>query len=450
MFAIIIIERSDNMKYYCIGIKGSGMATLANILHDLGHEVSGYDDAKGYKFTQEGLDKRGIKIYYDGNHDIDKDTIVTYSVAFSKDHPEMKRVKELGLRIDSYHEVMGDLTKQFETTSVCGTHGKTTTSLLISHILFNTKGCNYFVGDGQGYADKDNKYFVVESDEFNRHFLAYHPTNTLLTNIELDHTEIYKDIDDLIQTFETFVNKTTRLLVMCGDDKNIRKLKIRDGIETLYYGFNNNNDIIAKNIELTSSGSEFDVYIKDKLYSHFSLPLFGEHMILNALGTIGILQSYNISADDINKYFKNFEGAKRRFKVDEYKNYVIIDDYAHHPTEISVTIDSARQKYPDKDIIAIFLPNTYSRTEALMDDFVKALEKADKAYVMDIHCDREDPKDYPGVTSDTLIKKIPNAEKVSVETVDKLFNHKNSVLCFMSCTNIYEIINAFKEKMNKD
>ena len=448
MFAIIIIERSDDMKYYCIGIKGSGMATLANILHDLGHDVSGYDDAKGYKFTQEGLDKRGIKIYYDGNHDIDKDTIVTYSVAFSKDHPEMKRVKELGLRIDSYHEVMGSLTKEFETTSVCGTHGKTTTSLLISHILFNTKGCNYFVGDGQGYADKNNKYFVVESDEFNRHFLAYYPTNTLLTNIELDHTEIYKDIEDLIQTFETFVNKTTRLLVMCGDDKNIRKLRIKENLETLYYGFNDNNDIVAKNIEKDSNGSSFDVYIRGDLFGHFNLPLFGDHMILNALGTIGILQSYDISAEEIKKYFLTFEGAKRRFKIDEYKDYIVIDDYAHHPTEISVTIDSAKQKYPDKDVIAIFLPNTYSRTEALMDDFVEALKKADKAYVMDIHCDREDPKDYPGVTSDTLIERIPNAEKVSVETVDKLLKHKNSVLCFMSCTNIYEIINAFKEKIS--
>lgn len=438
------------MKYYCIGIKGSGMATLANILYDLGNEVSGYDDAKGYKFTQEGLDKRGIKIYYDGNHDIDKDTIVTYSVAFSDNHPEIKRVKELGLTIKSYHNVMGDLTKQFETTSVCGTHGKTTTSLLISHILNNIKGCNYFVGDGQGYANKDNKYFVVESDEFNRHFLAYRPTNTLLTNIELDHTEIYKDLDDLINTFNNFVNKTTRLLVACGDDKNIRKLKIKDDIDTLYYGLNDNNDIIAKNIEKTPNGSAFDVYIHDELFGHFDLPLFGNHMILNALGAIGILKSYNIGAEDIKKHFLTFPGAKRRFKIEEYNDYIIVDDYAHHPTEISVTIDSARQKYPNKEIVGVFLPNTYSRTEALKDDFIEALKKADKAYVMDIHCDREDPKDYPGVSSAMLIEKIPNAERVSVDTVDKLLNHKNSVICFMSCTNIYEILNAFRDKIKNN
>ena len=160
------------MKYYCIGIKGAGMSTLAQILYDLGNEVSGYDDHKEFKYTEEGLKERNIKIYYDNNHIIDKDTIVTYSVAFKPDHPEMKRVKELGLTIKSYHDVMGGLTKEFTTVSICGTHGKTTTSNIISHVLQNTIGCNYFVGSGDGYAKKDNKYFVVESDEFNRHFLS--------------------------------------------------------------------------------------------------------------------------------------------------------------------------------------------------------------------------------------------------------------------------------------
>ena len=171
------------MKYYCIGIKGTGMSTLAQILSDLGNEVSGYDDARGHKFTQDGLEKRGIPIYYDHDHEIDKDTIVTYSVAFNFDHPEMKRVKDLGLKIVKYNEVMGHVIDLFKTIGVSGTHGKTSTSSMIRHILEDSIGCNYFIGAGDGYASKDNEYFVVESDEFNRHFTAYRCYNSIITNI---------------------------------------------------------------------------------------------------------------------------------------------------------------------------------------------------------------------------------------------------------------------------
>ena len=395
------------MKYYCIGIKGAGMSTLANILSDLGNDVSGYDDTVKYKFTEEGLDKRGIKIYHEP-HPIDSDTIVTYSKAFSIDHPEIKRVRELGLTMRDYNQVVGDVTAMFETIGISGTHGKTTTSLLISDILKNTVGCNYFVGDGTGYADKKNKLFVIESDEFNKHFLAYHPTIAVITNIELDHTECYPGgLEEIKDTFKKFGNKAEQV-VACGDDSNIRDIKFDKDV--IYYGFNDNNNVVAKNVKLTDKGSEFDVYINNEL-------------------------------------FDSFKGAKRRFKEEDINGYIIIDDYAHHPTEIEVTIAAAKQKYPDKEIVAVFLPNTYSRTEALMDDFVKALTKADKAYIMDIYCDRERQSDYPSVNSDALIKRIKNSEKISIDTVDKLLKHKGSVICFMSCTNIYLILDEFKKRI---
>ena len=380
------------MKYYCIGIKGSGMSTLANILYDLGNEVTGYDDAKGYKYTMEGLNARGIEIFYE-DHEMDKDTIVTYSKAFSPDHKEIKRVRELGLTIKDYNEVVGDITRMFTTIGVCGTHGKTTTSLLISNIFNNVFGCNYFVGDGTGHATKDNKYFVIESDEFNKHFLAYQPTVAIITNVELDHVECYPGgIEEIRDTFQIFGNKAD-LIIACGDDENIRKIKFDK--ETLYYGFNDNNDIIAKNVVLDEDGSKFDCYINNELYGTFEVPLFGKHMILNALSAIAVSKHYGISLEDTKKYINEFKGAKRRFKIKEFGDVITIDDYAHHPTEIEVTLASARQKYPNKEVVGVFLPNTYSRTEALMDDFVRVLSNADKGYVMDILCDRDRKEDYP-------------------------------------------------------
>lgn len=429
------------MKYYCIGIKGSGMATLAEILFDLGHEVSGYDDYKEHKFTQEGLDKRGIKIYYDSTHDIPKDTIVTYSKAFSADHPEIKRVKSLGLKIIAYNELLGKLSSEFKTIGVSGTHGKTTTSTMISHVLGETKGCNYFIGDGSGFADRKNELFTLESCEFNRHFLAYHPYYAIVTNIELEHTECYKDIDEIIKTFEEFANKA-HYVIACGDDKNVRKMNLKNDVT--YYGFDDCNDVVCKNVTLDESGSKFDVYIKGELYGHFDIPLFGNHMILNALACITVCNMEGVDTEKIHTLLHTFKNAKRRFKEKKFGSVVTIDDYAHHPTEIKVTIQSARQKYPNKEIVAVFLPNTYSRTEALMSDFISALKTADKAYVMDIHCDRERKEDYPGVSSDEIIKNVPNAEKISLDTVDKLLKHKNAAICFMSCTNIYELLDKYE------
>ena len=430
------------MKYYCIGIKGAGMSTLANILHDLGNYVSGYDDVKDYKYTMEGLNERGIEIFYDA-HNIDPDTIVTYSKAFSPDHKEIKRVRELGLTIRDYNEVVGDITRMFTTIGVSGTHGKTTTSLLISNIFKNTLGCNYFVGDGTGFGNKENKFFVIESDEFNKHFLAYSPTIAIITNIELDHVECYPGgLEEIKDTFKKFGDKAN-VVIACGDDENVRQINFSS--DTIYYGFNDNNDIVAKNVILDENGSKFDCYIDNELYGHFEVPLFGKHMILNALSAIGVAKYYGIDIESIKKYISEFKGAKRRFKLKEFGDIITVDDYAHHPTEIEVTLSSARQKYPNKEIVGVFLPNTYSRTEALMDDFISSLSKADKAYVMDIHCDREKQEDYPGISSDSIIEKVPNCEKISIDTCSKLLKHNNAVICFMSCTNIYKLEDEFEK-----
>ncbi len=441
----IYYEEVIFLKYYCIGIKGTGMSTLAQILFDLGNEVSGYDDARGHKFTQDGLEKRGIQIFYDHDHKVDKDTIVTYSVACGSDHPELKRLSELGFVVKKYNEIMADVISQFETIGVSGTHGKTSTSSMIKHILENTVGCNYFIGAGDGKAVKDNKYYVVESDEFNRHFSVYHPAYSIITNIEAEHLECYKDVDDIRDTFEIFANQTKRLVVANGDNDEVRKINYLTPVK--FYGFNDDNDIVIKNMKLINDGSHFDLIIDGEKYGHFDIPLYGKHMVANAAAAIYICRELGISKEKIEELLSTFKNAKRRFAEEKIGNVVIIDDYAHHPTEIKVTLEAVKQKYPDKRLVVVFAPNTYSRTKDFTEEFVDALSIADKAYLTEIDCNRERQEDYPGVSSQMIIDKLPNGEIISDETIEKLKNEKNSVVCFMSCAYVDHLINAFKKIM---
>ena len=436
------------MKYYCIGIKGTGMSTLAQILSDLGNDVSGYDDAKGHKFTQDGLEARNIPIYYDGNHEISPDTIVTYSVAFKEDHPEMKRVKSLGLTIKKYNEIMGDVIDEFTTVGVSGTHGKTTTSSIIRHLLENTVGCNYFIGAGDGHATKENKYYVVESDEFNRHFTAYHPTYSIITNIEAEHLECYKDIDDIRSTFEIFANQTKKLIVANGDNEEVRKINYKTKV--LFYGFNENNNIVIKNVYLAETGSSFDLYINNELYGHFSIPLYGKHMVMDASAAITMVKEIGLEKDTIEKILKTFKNAKRRFAEQRVGESIIIDDYAHHPTEIKVTLEAVKQKYPNKRLVVVFVPNTYSRTRDFKDEFIEAFKIADKTYLTEIDCNREKPEDYPGISSSIIISGLESGEIISESTIDKLLKEKDSVVCFMGCAYVDGLINAYKEELQKN
>ena len=430
------------MKYYCIGIKGTGMSTLAQILNDLGNEVSGYDDAQGFKFTQVGLEERKIPIYYDHEHSIDSDTIVTYSVAFDVNHPELKRVKELGLKIVKYNELMGSVINLFESIGVSGTHGKTTTSSLIKHILEENGGCNYFIGAGDGYASPENKYFVVESDEFNRHFTAYHPKYSIITNIEEEHMECYKDIDDIRNTFEVFANQTSNLVVANGDNPEVRKIKYKTDV--LFYGFNFNNDVVIKNVKLLEEGSRFDLYIKEELYGCFEVSLYGKHMVSDVCAAILMCKSLGVEKEKIYNALKTFHNAKRRFAIEKLRNTIIIDDYAHHPTEIKATLEAARQKYPNKRLVVVFKPNTYSRTRDFTDQFVDALEVADRVFLTEIDSNREKAEDYPGVSSQLIIDKIPNADIISEDTIEKLGSELDSVICFMSCAYVDKLIEALK------
>lgn len=427
------------MKYYLIGIKGSGMSALASILHDLGNDVVGYDDSREEKFTMKGLKERNIKIYHDNSFLPTSDFLVCYSNAINENHKEIQRLKGLNLKMIKYQDLIGSLTKKYETISVSGTHGKTTTTLMIASILDEFMGVNYFVGDGRGHGSVDNKVLVLESCEYNKHFLSYYPKNLIITNIDLEHTECYKDIDDIISCFNILANRASNV-ILCGDDSNV--LKIKTNNNRYYYGFNPNNDLIATNLELTSTYSKFDVYYKGEYFDTYTLKVFGHHMILDSLSCIMTCILYNVDKNLIKEKLNNFNGATRRFNETIINGKIIIDDYAHHPTEIKTVLDAAKQKYHDKKIIAVFMPNTYSRTKDFLNQFIEVLNEFDYSFVTDIKCDRENPDDYKGITSDSIIEKLNRGEKLT--NPKQLLKYQDDVICFMSCANITPIINEYK------
>lgn len=428
--------------YYLIGIKGTGMSALAGILKDLGYEVKGSDNDNHY-FTEEGLKEKNIEVLSYDPKNIQEGMYIIKGGAIKDDNPEVQRALELGLKIHPYEEMVAKLTTMFQTITIAGCHGKTTTTSMLSHVLDELRGANYLIGDGTGHASKENKYFVLEACEYKRHFLAYHPYYAIITNIDLDHVDYYQGIDDVISAYTEYANNAEKMVIACGDDPYTHSLEVDKPI--FYYGLDEDNDIIAKEVEYAENGTSFDVFIEDNYYGHFDLKLFGKHMLLDALAVISFCYYERLEAKEVSKTLKTFEGAKRRFTEYPVLDNIVIDDYAHHPAEIRATLKAVNQKYPDKKTVVVFGPHTYSRTKAFKDDYIDVLSKVDKAYIMDIYGARENQEDFD-ITSEDLIKEIPNSESISKDQIDKLLGAHNSVIIFMSPNDITDMEKAYIEK----
>ncbi len=435
--------------YYLIGIKGTGMSALACFLHDLGYEVKG-SDVETHFFTEKGLNERNIEILPYDEKNITKDMVIIKGNVIKDDHPEMIKANELDLKIYTYQEMISKLTKMFMTITVAGCHGKTTTSNMTYQVLNAIKGANCLIGDGTGIANKENKYFVLEACEYQRHFLSYTPYYAIITNIELDHVDYYKDIDDVIDAFTEYANNAEKMVIACGDDPYTHSLEVSKPI--FYYGLDDDNDIIAKDVNYTENGVTFDVFVEDNYYGHFDLPLYGKHMLLNALAVISLAYYERFDAKEVSKILKEYHAARRRFNETQVGTNILIDDYAHHPTELKCTIKSARQKYPDKNLIVIWGPHTYSRTKAFKDEYIEILKTASKAYIMDIYAAREKKGDID-IDINDIIKAIPNAEHITEQETDKLLKYENSVLLFMSPKDLtsfeQDYINKYHETHDK-
>nr|WP_125577787.1 UDP-N-acetylmuramate--L-alanine ligase [Lapidilactobacillus mulanensis] len=431
----------ENKKVYFIGIKGSGMSALALILNDLGYEVAG-SDIDEFTFTQTPLKQAGIPMYSFSADNVKPGWTYIKGNAFPENHPEIVAAKAQGDQVVSYPDFLGELLKGYTSIGVSGTHGKTSTTGLLAHVLSGVAKTSYLIGDGTGKGVMDAKFFVYEADEYRRHFLAYYPDYTIMTNVDFDHPDYYQDLNDVVTAFQSEANQTKKGIFAWGDDPNLRDLKA--SVPVYYYGFKDSDDFQAINIKRTDKGSVFDVQHDGKNLGHFEIHLFGQHNILNSLAVIGISYLEGLSMAEVTAELLTFKGVKRRFSETDIKQYTIIDDYAHHPSEIKATIDAARQKYPDKKIVAVFQPHTYSRTKALLPGFVKSLNLADEVYLTEIFGSvREHQGD---ISSADLGAQISHGGSViHLDEMDRLLNESGSVIVFMGAGDIQKYEDAFKK-----
>ena len=432
-------------KYHFIGIKGSGMSSLAQIAYDMGNEVQGSDE-ETYFFTQEKLEQRNIPMFSYGVENIKEGYDVILGNAFDETHAEYRRAKELGLKTYTYSQFLGKLLSEIPSIAVTGAHGKTTTTTMVSNIFKHNHITSYLIGDGTGHGEKHSEFMIAEACEYYRHFLAYHPNYAIVTNIDFDHPDYFNDEHDMFDAFQSFVNQVKDTVVICGDDRLASQLKPTTA-KTIKYGFNEGNDYQIKNVQTTSEHSKFDVYKNSELLGTFTMAVFGLHDISNATSAIALADINGISVEKIQESLDQYKPAERRFSEHKIGNNVIVDDYAHHPSEIKATIDSARRKYEGKEVIAIFQPHTYTRTAKFLNEFAESLETADKVFLCPIFASVREKEKIVGI--EDLQKVTKDAQIINSENDFDKLNFDNSVFLFMGAGNINKLCHKFIEHKSK-
>ncbi len=430
--------------FHFTGIKGAGMSSLAQILHDSANEVQGSDVEKWF-FTEDPLHERKIPISEFNENNIKPGMTVIAGNAFPDSHPELVRAQELNLEVIRYHDFLGKYMENFVSVGVTGSHGKTSTTGLLAHVLSGHSPTTYLIGDGTGGGPTDSEYFVFEACEYKRHFLAYEPDYAIMTNIDFDHPDYFKDLADVMDAFGAMALQVKKGLIACGDDKHLQK--IQANVPVVYYGFDESNDFAAKNITKTVEGSTFDVFVRNEFYHTFTIPLAGDHAILNSLGVIALCHYEGVKATIIQERLSTFNGVKRRFTVMEADGRIIVDDYAHHPTEIQATLQTAKQKYPDREIVAIFQPHTFTRTAALLKEFAASLSTADHIYLCDIFGSAREKAG--NLTINDLISKIPGAKYLGLNDMQALVKQGPAVYLFMGAGDVQKYMDAFKSYLDE-
>ncbi|HFI0238898.1 TPA: UDP-N-acetylmuramate--L-alanine ligase [Streptococcus suis] len=433
-------------RYHFIGIKGSGMSALALMLHQMGYQVQGSDVDK-YYFTQRGLEQAGIAILPFDESNITADVELIAGNAFRPDNNiEIAYADAQGFTYKRYHEFLGEFMKGFTSLGVAGAHGKTSTTGLLAHVMRNITDTSFLIGDGTGRGSANAQYFVFESDEYERHFAPYYPEYSIITNIDFDHPDYFTSLEDVFNAFDDYAKQVKKGLFVYGEDEQLRRITAEAPI--YYYGTGENNDFVAYDLKPSTSGSLFKVRHKEEYLGEFQIPTFGKHNVMNATAVIANLYIAGFDLDLVADHLKTFAGVKRRFTEKIVNDAIIIDDFAHHPTEIIATIDAARQKYPSKELVAIFQPHTFTRTIALLDEFAAALNGADAVYLAQIYGSARETDNGQVKIEDLAAKINKKGGLITVENTSPLLDHDNAVYVFMGAGDIQSYEYSFERLLS--
>ncbi len=445
---------SEIKKIHMVGIGGSGMCPLAEILHSQGYTITGSDNNIGDPLMR--LKNMGVEVTLGHSADNLKDAeLLVYSAAISKDNPELVEAKKRGIHIMERSELFGAITRKYDNViGVCGTHGKTTVTSLITQILYLNDYDPTAVIGGLLPAIKANgragasEYMVCEACEYVDTFLQLSPDVTVLLNIDNDHMEYFKTMDNLVASFRKFVTMG-KIAFINGDDHLCKQAVADTNIEVVTFGFDSSNDYYASNLRPGKRGFELDVNYKDDVLCKLCLQVPGKHNVLNALAAFSVAHRLGVNPEDIKNATEKFTGAGRRFEFLCSKNDITYaDDYAHHPTEIFATLTAAKQlEY--NNVIAVFQPFTFSRTALLKEDFIKALSVADKVILTPIMGSRE--VNTYGITSEQLAEKIENC--ICVGSFDEAIQAINDIadagdlVITMGGGDIYKVSHAIRDNL---
>lgn len=444
--------------YYFLGIGGIGMSAIARYFKQLGNNIFGYDRTRT-PLTEE-LEKEGMIITY--NDDIsslpNNIDMVVFTPAIPKDNLIYNYFLENDYIMTKRSQILGEITKGKKCIAIAGTHGKTTCSTMIAHILHNSEiGCSAFLGgisknfNSNYVINHNSNYVVVEADEYDRSFLNLTPTIAAITSIDADHLDIYGNKEELKKSFIEFAKQTSEVLFY----KFSLDIELEEEMPSQTYSYTIKGfdaDYYAVNIRNYKGSYYFDLRTPDKIYYDICLNYGGIHNVENAVLAISIGLMCGVSEDEIRKSVASFSGAQRRFDVRiKRDNFVYIDDYAHHPNEIKAFIESIRFQYPDKKITGVFQPHLYSRTKDFEDEFVKELSKLDEVVLLDIYPAREKP--IPGVTSKALLYKIDKMDKyytLKEGLLDLLEALYPEILVTMGAGDISELVPLIEERFKDE